>query len=477
MSGLHERSAVDLADDIRSGRLASRELLDHFLDRIERLDGPINSVVTVDAERARSEAATADDMVANGADLGPLHGLPITVKDSFSTAGMRTTSGSPALADYVPETDAVPVAALRDAGCVVFGKTNLPMFAGDMQTYNDVFGVTNNPYDLDRTPGGSSGGAAAALACGFTPLELGSDIGGSIRIPAHNCGVIGHKPSHGIVPALGHIPGPPGSLSVPDLFVAGPLARSVSDLVLALDLLTGPDLFASDGWTLDLPPAPTGRAVRVAAWLDDPRSPVDDQSRVLLEQAPQCLVDRGYEVDLDARPASSLGEAFDLFDSLLQGVLGAGHQTAELEEWASQPATDPLAVQRHRRAVRHRDWLMLNEARQQMRQQWAQFFTTWDAILMPVLSCPAIRHDHHQPPAERSVTIEGTERPYRDLLAWMAPAGACLLPATVVPVGTTPTGLPVGIQVVGPHLHDLTTLAVADTISQAITPPRPTLTS
>lgn len=221
MSEMHELSAIELATEIRQRRLSSREVLDHFLDRIERLDGPINSVVTIDAERARSEAALADEAVTTGADLGPLQGVPITVKDSFSTAGLRTTSGAPMLAGYVPETDAAPVAALRGAGCVVFAKTNLPMFAGDMQTYNELFGVTNNPYDLDRTPGGSSGGAAAALASGFTPLEIGSDIGGSIRIPAHNCGVVGHKPSHGIVPSYGHIPGPPGALTIPDLFCGG----------------------------------------------------------------------------------------------------------------------------------------------------------------------------------------------------------------------------------------------------------------
>ncbi|MCP3938815.1 MAG: glutamyl-tRNA amidotransferase, partial [Actinomycetia bacterium] len=280
MGELHERSALELATAIREGEVASREVLDHLLDRIEKLDGPINAVVTLDRERAVAEAKRADDATARGDDLGPLHGVPITVKDAFSTAGMRTTSGAPMLAEHIPDTDAAPVAALRRAGCIVFGKTNLPMFAGDMQTYNDVFGVTNNPYDLDRTPGGSSGGAGAALACGFTPLELGSDIGGSIRIPAHMCGVVGHKPSHGIVPSTGHIPGPPGSLSAPDLFVAGPMARSVEDVAAALQLITGPDLFARDAWNLSLPPAPE-RPIRLAAWFDDPASSVDAETAVL----------------------------------------------------------------------------------------------------------------------------------------------------------------------------------------------------
>ncbi len=474
MGELHERSALELATAIREGEVASREVLDHLLDRIEKLDGPINAVVTLDRERAVAEAKRADDATARGDDLGPLHGVPITVKDAFSTAGMRTTSGAPMLAEHIPDTDAAPVAALRRAGCIVFGKTNLPMFAGDMQTYNDVFGVTNNPYDLDRTPGGSSGGAGAALACGFTPLELGSDIGGSIRIPAHMCGVVGHKPSHGIVPSTGHIPGPPGSLSAPDLFVAGPMARSVEDVAAALQLITGPDLFAKDAWSLSLPPAPE-RPIRLAAWFDDPASSVDAETAVLLEAAAAGLADRDTVVDFDARPEASLEETFTLFDTLLQGVLSAGNQTAELDDWATLSGTDPLSVQQKRRSIRHADWLRANESRQQMRLRWHRFFETWDAILMPVVACPAIAHNHSQPSADRVVTVDGQARPYRELLTWMAPAGACLLPSTVVPIGVTTAGLPVGVQIVGPHLHDKTTLAIAAMISEFVPPPAPPL--
>src|SRR5262249_39834644 len=188
------------------------------------------------AGRAGAEAAGPDAAVARGEIRGPLHGVPMTVKDSFQTAGMRTTAGAPELADFVPHEDAWPIARLRAAGAVIFGKTNLPIYAGDLQSYNKVFGATNNPYDLSRTPGGSSGGSAAALACGFTPLELGSDIGGSIRLPSHMSGVVGHKPSYGIVPAHGQIPGPPGTLTLADLAVAGPMARSVEDLELGLEI-------------------------------------------------------------------------------------------------------------------------------------------------------------------------------------------------------------------------------------------------
>src|SRR5205814_2283889 len=201
---------------------------------------------------ARREAIAADEALARGEDVGPLHGVPMTIKDSWQTAGMRTTSGAPELAEFVPEVDAWPVARLRGAGAVIFGKTNLPIYAGDFQSYNEVFGTTNNPFDLDRTSGGSSGGAAAALACGFTPLELGSDIGGSIRLPSHMSGVMGHKPTYGIVPAHGQIPGPPGTLTQADLAVAGPMARTVADLELGLDLAAGPDRWNGPAWRLEL---------------------------------------------------------------------------------------------------------------------------------------------------------------------------------------------------------------------------------
>ena len=233
MEDVEFSSARAVAAAIASRQISSREVLDHLLDRIAKLDGAINAVVTIDGERARAEATAADDMVARGDELGPLHGVPMTVKDSWETAGMRTTSGAPELREHVPERDAWPVAALRAAGAVVFGKTNLPYYAGDCQTYNDVFGTTNNPFDPERTCSGSSGGSGAALACGFTPLELGSDIGGSIRSPAHVNGVVGHKPSFGIVPSHGHIPGPPGSLSGADIAVGGPMARTVEDCALA----------------------------------------------------------------------------------------------------------------------------------------------------------------------------------------------------------------------------------------------------
>jgi amidase len=463
MSELVCSTAIDIAKRIRQREVSSREVLDYFLERVDRLDKRINSVVTLDVERARAEADAADAALARGEVRGPLHGVPMTVKDSFQTAGMRTTSGAPELADFVPQEDAWPVARLREAGAIIFGKTNLPLYAGDLQSYNEVFGTTNNPYDLSRTPGGSSGGSAAALACGFTPLELGSDIGGSIRLPAHMSGVTGHKPSYGIVPAHGQIPGPPGTLTLADLAVAGPMARSVEDLELELDILAGPNRWERRAWRLELPPPRhhTLREYRVAAWLDDPRCRVEPGVRSLLEKAARALADAGVRVDPDARPAFTLDKVADTFFALLQAALAGSVARDRIEEYAATPGDTPVARTRRLLAMRHRQWLSYNERRLQLRRRWEEFFTQWDAMLFPVMPCAAIPHDHSEPQAARLVWVGGEQRSYWDLITWMAPAGACYLPATVVPVGCLENGLPVGIQIVGPYLEDRTTLDLA----------------
>jgi len=249
-------SAGELARAIREREVSSRELLEELLGRAERVNPALNAIVAWDVDRARAAAAAADEVTATGEPLGALHGVPMTVKDTYETEGLVTTAGAPELAQYVPQADAVVVARLKAAGAIIFGKTNSPLYAGDWQTYNDVYGRTNNPWDVTRTVGGSSGGAAAAVAAGLTPLEFGSDIGGSIRIPAHYNGVFGLKPSWGIVPLRGHIPGPPGSLVDPDIGVAGPIARSVADLKLALGLVAGPLPQEAAGWRLELDPGP-----------------------------------------------------------------------------------------------------------------------------------------------------------------------------------------------------------------------------
>ncbi len=463
MPELAYSSAIAIAKQIRERKISSREALDYFLRRVETLDQPINSVVTIDADRARAEADDADAMLARGELRGPLHGVPMTIKDSFQTARMRTTSGAPELSSFVPTEDAWPIARLREAGAIVYGKTNLPIYAGDLQSYNEIFGTTNNPYDLTRTPGGSSGGLAAALACGFTPLELGSDIGGSIRLPSHMSGVAGHKPSYGIVPAHGQIPGPPGTLTLADLAVAGPMARTVEDLKLALDLISGPNRWDHPAWRLKLPPPRhrTLKEYRIAAWLDDPACRVEPEVRDLLEKAARLLERAGAKVNYEARPEFTLEKVTDTFLALLQAALAGGVANDRLEDYANTAGDTPAAHTRRLLAMRHRQWLGWNERRLQMRKRWEEFFRSWDAILLPVMPCPAIPHDHSEPQASRVAQIAGEQRSYWSLITWMAPAGACYLPATVVPIGLLPGGLPIGVQIAGPYLEDRTTLDIA----------------
>ncbi len=469
---LHEWSAIDLAAAIRDGRTSSREALDHFLARIARLDGPINALVTIDAERARAEADAADAALARGDLAGPLHGVPMSVKDSLSTVGMRTTSGAPELSDHVPTTDAWAVAAMRRAGAVIFGKTNLPIYAGDMQSYNEVFGTTHNPWDIERTPGGSSGGASAALAARFTPIEIGSDIGGSIRLPAHMGGVYGHKPTYGIVPAHGQIPGPPGTLTLADLAVIGPMARTVDDLELGLDLMSGPDRWNGPAWRLDLPPA---RATalgdfRIGAWLDDPYCPLDDEVAAVLGAMVSAIEGAGGRVDTEARPGFTLQKSAERFFALLQAALAGGYGRDEIDRMATATGDDPIAVTKRNTAMRHRDWLSHNESRLQQRLKFGQFFENHDVLLLPVMPTVAFRHDHSEPMAGRVVRTQRGDRRYWDLNIWMAPAGACWLPATVIPVGLAASGLPVGVQIVGPYLEDRTTLAFARALAEVVGP-------
>ncbi|MDX2380239.1 MAG: amidase [Acidimicrobiia bacterium] len=475
---LHWRSATSLAAGIKEREVSSEEVLDHLVARIERLDGPVNSVVHWDLDRARIDARAADTATVTGDDLGPLHGVPMTIKDSFQTEGCITTSGAPELADFVPPADAAPVARLRAAGAIPFAKTNLPIYAGDLQSYNEVYGTTNNPHDVTRTPGGSSGGSAAALAMGFTPIELGSDIGGSIRVPAHYSGVMGHKPTYGVVPAHGQIPGPPGTLSQADLAVAGPMARTVDDLELGLDVMSGPDRWDAPAWRLDLPPsrAATLGDLRLAAWMDDDYCPVDaDTSRVLGDLVAS-IDTAGGRLDDRARPGFTLERAFSVFGNLLFAALSGGHPREKLDHMAGDPRDTQRAWVWRATAARHRDWLSDHERRLQMCAAWETFFDDFDAILLPVHPRPAIRHDHTEPMFERRVDIDGVDRSYVDLFPWIAPAGLAYLPATVVPVGRSTSGLPIGVQIVGPRLQDRTTLQVARHIAEITRGcPRPAL--
>jgi amidase len=452
--------------------LSSRELLEACLRRVERHNPALNAVVTLDAERALAAAMAADDAIARGESTGPLHGLPVTVKDSLETAGLRTTAGAPTLADHVPARDADVVARLRAAGAIVFGKTNLPTFAADAQTYNDVFGTANNPWDLGRTPGGSSGGSAAAIAAGFSALELGSDIGGSLRIPAHFCGVYTLKPTHGIVPLHGHIPPPPGALAETDVLAIGPLAREARDLDLCLAAIAGADAERAIAWRLELPP-PRGGALagyRIAAWFDDPYCAIDGEIAAVYARLVDALRSAGARIDEGARPVS-LAESHDVAQRLIQGAMSRWLPEEEfgalLARAAAAPADDDTPPVRWARNItqRVREHQIAAEQRLRLKAAWADFFRDHDVLLCPVTPTAAFPHDQNPDVDARTICVNGLPRAYGDQFGWLQAVGVVHLPVVVAPVGATSTGLPVGIQIVAPYLEDRTAIDVAARIA------------
>ena len=467
-------SAAELARMIREGRITSSELLEHYLSRIEKFNPRINAVVTLDAEGARRQARRADEMLARGESRGPLHGVPVTIKDGFETAGLRTTSGAPMYKDHIPASHAAAVQRYVDAGAIIMGKTNVPLFCADAQSYNEIFGVTGNPWDTGRTPGGSSGGPAAALAAGLTGLELGSDIAGSIRVPAAWSGVYGHKSSYGIVPFRGHIPPPPGILSQADLSVAGPMARSAADLMLALDILAGPDAWDARAWKLGLPPprATALKEYRIAAWIEDAALPVDDDVKACLMAAVAALREAGAVVHAQARPDIDPAEAFGTFSRLLHPVIAAGFPRSFIDALKQLARSHDADSEMGRFAAEatqmHRHWLSANAKRHAHRQKWHEFFTQYDVLLCPTVGVPAIVHNISGNSLDRTVELNGISMPYSVLMHWAGIITYVYLPATSAPVGRTASGLPVGIQIVGPYLEDRTTIDFADKLSRII---------
>jgi len=466
MSDFTFRTASELAADIRDGRVGSLELLNHFIDRIERHDGRINAVVVRDFERARRRAAEADAALARGESWGPLHGLPMTVKESFNIEGLPACWGVPAFKNNIAAEDSVVVQRLKDAGAVIFGKTNIPFMLSDFQSYNDVYGTTHNPWKQGHTPGGSSGGGAASVAAGFTPMEYGSDIGGSIRNPAHYSGVFGHKPTYGIVPLRGH--SLMNTLMPPDISVVGPLGRSADDLELSLKLTAGADRLHASGWKLDLPAGPaSAKGLKVALWLDDPIARVDNEVQARVKAAADALAAAGAEVDDQARPAFDVAECMAVYQALLWSTMGVRQpdeafqeNLAKLETLADDDMSNDAIVARAQ-TIRFRDRAQLDEKRWQMRAAWADFFDSYDVLLCPVASVAAFPHDESKDMGARRVMVNGKPEVYFDQLFWAGFTGVSYLPGTVYPAGPSASGLPVGVQIVGPEMGDLKTIAVA----------------
>ncbi len=463
MTDPHSWTATETLAALNDGRIGAVELLDHLLDRQARLDGEINAVIERNADAARAAAREADARRGEGRVL---NGLPMTIKDTFEVEGFRATAGIPDLAGYRPARDADAVARLRAAGAVIYGKTNVPVAASDHQSYNPIHGLTRNPWNLERTVGGSSGGAAAALAAGFAPLELGSDIGGSIRIPAHFCGVWGHKPSYGIVPSRGHIPPMPGALAPSPLAVCGPLARSAADLELALDVIAGGD----GTWRLELPRAraETLSDFRVAVLTTG--FPVDPAYAAAIGAFADALEREGARVTRLSGPPAHMATAGDDYLRTLFAVIGAGLPPPELDAYAAAAAphgADSLAG-RINRAVRSSmaEFAGLMERQAQLIAAWNAWFADHDVLLCPVAMTRAFPHqteDGYGPAAQmnRELDLGGETRPYLENLFWPGIATLAHLPATVRPLPAQAQDLPAGVQIIGALHADRTTLAFA----------------
>ena len=442
--------ATDVAALLRRQEVSSRELTGALLARIETLNPTLNAVVALRAEAALREAAAADEAAAQGGELGPLHGVPVTVKDAFDVAGLPTTWGNPAFRDHVAAADATVVRRLREAGAVVMGKTNVAFMLGDFgQTANELYGVTGNPWDPARSPGGSSGGSAAAVAAGLSFLEYGSDLVGSIRLPASYCGVYGLRPSVGVVPLTGfQPPGPPAPPSdMTYLSAVGPLARSAGDLRTALAVTAGPEGSAAKAYTWSLAPPRRRRLrdFRVGVVLDHPQAPVSSEVATPLSDA----------VDALARAGAAVVEGWPDGVDPVAGAESFGFHVglffAYQDPGGDLPAFAEVVGHEHRRMA--------------ARAAWARWFDDVDVFLCPASFTPAFPHDTRPFEARTIATPEG-ERPYGDQAFWVAHAALPGLPAVAAPVGRTAGGLPVGAQVVGPLFEDDTAVTFAGLLSE-----------
>ncbi|WP_338307095.1 amidase [Bradyrhizobium sp. TM233] len=465
-----------LASALHTRKISASELLEHTIARIAALDGRINAIIVRDFDRARAAARAADAALGRGERL-PLLGIPVTLKEPFNVAGLPTNWGFPHFRDFQPAEDALVVSRLKAAGAVVIGKTNIPIGLRDFQSYNEIYGTTNNPWDLGRSPGGSSGGSGAALAAGFGPLSIGSDIGGSIRVPSHFCGVFGHKPSLGLVPLRGYsLPPAPPVPGQGDLAVVGPMARTASDLALSLDVIAGPDETRDGiGYRLALP-APRHDHLgdfRILVVDTHPLMPTSDAVRSAIGRLAERLGRSGARVARASTSLPDLAESARLYMKLLNAARSPRLTPAALEDargLAAALASDDRSLEAERArgwAMMHREWLATDAARLQLQQRWRELFRDFDAVVYPAAAVPAFPHDHSEPFDARQLDIDGKLYNYSDAcFIWADPASTCGLPATAVPIERTATGLPVGVQIIGPYLEDRTTIALAGLIER-----------
>ena len=431
---------------IAAGQLSAREACDAAIERIERVDRAINAVVVRDFERAREQADERDRQLARGERL-PLLGLPMTVKESFDVAGLPTTWGLEPFRGFVPREDAAVVTRLKAAGAVILGKTNVPPSLADWQSTNPIYGRTVNPFDASRSPGGSSGGSAAALASNMVALEFGSDIGGSIRVPAAFCGVFGLKPSFGLVPRRGHgFPGTDGAGI--ELAVAGPLARDVEDLELAFSVVVGPDAMDAIAWRAE-PPAPRVRRLadcRLLVLDAHPRARTDTVIRDALARLCDDASRAGAAVARESALLPDLDAAHDDYLQMLGTILSRG-----------APGVQDV--------ISAHEWFALLDRQLQVRRRWQGLFERFDAVVTPAFGTVAYPHVDMPDMRTSKLVIDGEPTTYGTQVAWPGLATFANLPATSAPIGRTPSGLPIGAQVIGAFLHDRTTMAIAGWLS------------
>lgn len=463
---------LDSASNLRAALLrrefSARDLLSATLAAIQRLNPALNTVVQMDAAAAWRAATDSDSRLARG-EVRPLEGLPVTIKDCFEVAGLVTSVGAPALQNYIPREDASAVARLRRAGAIILGKTNVPLLTGDFQTYNSLYGTTNNPWNLGFSPGGSSGGAAAAIATGMSALEIGSDLAGSIRWPAHCCGIFGLKTTWNIIATYGHIPPLPDMRLErnPELLVVGQLARSAADLALGLDVLAGPRDPSIPGSPLAPPRKASPKGLRVALWLDELLAPADATVADAVGKAALMLEKAGAVVEPTARPAFSFEEAWEVSAVLVHALIGLG-LPEKIRERLANREHDFLTGDLSHRALQARgmrldtqDFIGIEERRRRLQGEWARFFECFDVVLCPPAPTGAIRHNQTPDPHARVIEVNGRQRPYFDLMPWTCLATGAGLPAAVAPVLLAEDGLPRGVQIIAATHEDRTAIACA----------------
>ena len=474
---LHFQGAAQLARRIAAGDISSRALLEAMLARVAKYNPALNAIILLRADEARARADAADAAQAAGQSWGPLHGVPMTVKECFDWTGTPSTFGHPERATHRARHDAAVIERLEAAGAIVFGKTNVPKDLSDWQSFNAVYGVTVNPWNAAHSPGGSSGGSAAALAAGLTALEVGSDVGGSIRVPAHFSGVYGHRPTYGIVPVRGHAltEGAPPD----DINVVGPLARTPEDLDLAMRLLAGADGPQARGWKLDLPEAKhaTLSGWRVALVTGDPDYPVDTDTRDAVLAVADTLRRAGASVTLDPALPLPSREYHELYIALLRGSTAGRRSAKEIAAMKSQAAA--LAPEDHGYEALmlrgltqdHREWLEQNARRTRLRADWEAFFGRYDLLVTPMTPTPAFPHIHDTPKPAQRLMVDGVSMPMSNTYFWIGLSAVAYLPATVIPAGQSrvgsTAGLPIGLQVLGPEYGDLSCIALARQLETA----------